>query len=101
MSTLLRHFSSIGFISQGPSTGTTRNGKVILKRQTGMAYSEQCCLEEVSGSKALCALGLAGLLYKCVFFTKPGSKLQRVKIVVSDSPGLVDFAIGLVIFVLN
>ena len=26
---------------------------------------------------------------------------QRVKKVVSDSPGLVDFAIGLVIFVLN
>ena len=28
-------------------------------------------------------------------------KLQRAKKVVSDSPGLVDFAIGLVIFVLN
>ena len=27
--------------------------------------------------------------------------LQRAKIVVSDSPGLVDFSIGLVIFVLN
>ena len=27
--------------------------------------------------------------------------MQRVKKVVSDSPGLVDFAIGLVIFVLN
>ena len=28
-------------------------------------------------------------------------KLQRAKKVVSDSPGLVDFVIGLVIFVLN
>ena len=27
--------------------------------------------------------------------------LQRAKKIVSDSPGLVDFAIGLVIFVLN
>ena len=27
--------------------------------------------------------------------------MQRVKKVVADSPGLVDFAIGLVIFVLN
>ena len=34
----------------------------------------------------------------------PGFKsvlLQRAKKVISDSPGLVDFAIGLVIFVLN
>ena len=30
-----------------------------------------------------------------------GFKLQRAKKVVSDSPGLVDFAFGLVIFVLN
>ena len=30
-----------------------------------------------------------------------GRKDQRAKKVVSDSPGLVDFAIGLVIFVLN
>ena len=37
ISTLPRHFSSTGFISQGPSTGTTRNGKGILNRQTGMA----------------------------------------------------------------
>ena len=66
-----------------------------------MAYWEQCCLEEVSGSKALGALGLAGPLHKRLFFTKPGSKLQSVKIVVSDCPGLVDFAIRLVIFVLN
>ena len=58
-------------------------------------------MEEVSGSKALCVLGLAGPLHKQLFFIKPGSKLQCVKIVVSDSPELVDFAIGLVIFVLN
>ena len=33
--------------------------------------------------------------------TTQGRKDQRAKKVVSDSPGLVDFAIGLVIFVLN
>ena len=33
--------------------------------------------------------------------TYPKLLLQRAKKVVSDSPGLVDFAIGLVIFVLN
>ena len=58
-------------------------------------------MEEVSESKALGTLGLAGPLHKCLFFTKPGSKLQRVKIVVSNCPGLVDFAIRLVIFVLK
>ena len=30
-----------------------------------------------------------------------GGRRQRAKKVVSDSPGLVDFAIGLVIFILN
>ena len=34
-------------------------------------------------------------------FNNMGFKLQRAKKVVSDSPGLVDFAFGLVIFVLN
>ena len=33
--------------------------------------------------------------------TIPPKAIQRAKKVVSDSPGLVDFAIGLVIFVLN
>ena len=33
--------------------------------------------------------------------TIPPKAFQRAKKVVSDSPGLVDFAIGLVIFVLN
>ena len=32
---------------------------------------------------------------------KPKKTSQRAKKVVSDSPGLVDFAIGLVVFVLN
>ena len=36
-----------------------------------------------------------------MFSCKVGSSLQLAKKVVSNSPGLVDFAIGLVIFVLN
>ena len=36
-----------------------------------------------------------------MFTCKVGSSLQLAKKVVSDSLGLVDFAIGLVIFVLN
>jgi len=38
---------------------------------------------------------------KSVFFAKENVSFQHAKKVVSDSPGLVDFAIGLVIFVLN
>ena len=36
-----------------------------------------------------------------MFSCKVGSSLQLAKKVVSNSPGLVDFAIGLVFFVLN
>ena len=36
-----------------------------------------------------------------MFMCKVGSSLQCAKKVMSNSPGLVDFAIGLVIFVLN
>ena len=70
MSALPRHFSSIGFISQDPSTGTTRKGKDILKKQTGMACCEQCCLEEVYlvglqyREARLFTQGLAGPLHK-------------------------------------
>ena len=63
-------FHLIGFISQDPGTGTTRKSKGILKRQTGMAYLEQCCLEEVYlvglqyQEARLFLRGLAGTLHK-------------------------------------
>ena len=45
----------------------------------------------------MCLLAALGPITDC----NDRSPYQRAKKVVSDSPGLVDFAIGLVIFVLN
>ena len=48
-------------------------------------------------SHIMCLLAALGPITDC----NDRSPYQRAKKVVSDSPGLVDFAIGLVIFVLN
>ena len=48
-------------------------------------------------SHVMCLLAALGPITDC----NDRSPYQRAKKVVSDSPGLVDFAIGLVIFVLN
>ena len=48
-------------------------------------------------SHIMCLLAALGPITDC----NDRSLYQRAKKVVSDSPGLVDFAIGLVIFVLN
>ena len=48
-------------------------------------------------SHVMCLLAALGPITDC----NDRSPYQRAKKVASDSPGLVDFAIGLVIFVLN
>ena len=50
---------------------------------------------------SLCQLFLLALITSASVFHNTFTFKQRAKKAVSDSPGLVDFAIGLVVFVLN